>query len=250
MDGFEWPGLRTPNGTIIPDEIFDYLMPILTESEFKCLMYIARRTFGFKKDADTISIKQMAEGITTLDGKILDRGTGLAKASVARGVKGLVEKGIVVSVRNKSTDRGDLPTTYRIRFFGEGVSQIETRGVPQIETGGIPKRDTQQTDKQLTEGEGNSNYTDSGKNVDNLGITPYLDAVIADFSREFKDTEHERSNRQQARNLFVKSGLDEDQFVELKIYPARAATRLQTGIGNRAAYFFAVLRELCGVEKE
>lgn len=255
MEGIEWHGLRTPNGTIIPDELFDVLMPILSDSEFKVLMYIARRTFGFKKATDNISIKQMADGIVTHEGKVLDRGTGLGKASVVRGVKTLVEKGIIVAVRNKGHDGGDKPSTYRIRFFGEGVSQIETRGVsqnespgvPQIETGGVSERDTQQTVKQTTEGFDNSNDLPRGRIVDNLGITGYLDNLIVDISREFGDTGHLASNCKQARNIFADLDVAEEDFVERYVYTARQKTKRQTKVRQKMPYFFRVLREMCGM---
>src|SRR2546423_9842309 len=48
-----------PNYTLVPDEVFDRLLPELTGAELKVLLYIIRRTFGFKKDADSISLAQM-----------------------------------------------------------------------------------------------------------------------------------------------------------------------------------------------
>jgi hypothetical protein len=104
-----FPGFSSPNGTIVPDEFFDVLMPQLSKSELRVLLYIIRRTLGFKKHADTISLKQMTDGITTRDGAVLDRGTGLSKASAARGVKRLLERGIIVAKRNRSAHRGLNP---------------------------------------------------------------------------------------------------------------------------------------------
>src|SRR5215207_9360313 len=61
-------GFTRPNYTIVPDELFDRLLHQLSGAELKVLLYIIRRTFGFKKDSDRISLKQMAEGIRTRDG--------------------------------------------------------------------------------------------------------------------------------------------------------------------------------------
>jgi hypothetical protein len=80
---FFYKGLPNPNGTIVPDDIFDVLMPVCTGAEFKVLAYIVRRTFGLKKESDAISLHQMVEGITKRNGKVLDRGTGLSKSAVA-----------------------------------------------------------------------------------------------------------------------------------------------------------------------
>ena len=73
------PGFDSPNYTPVPDKLFDEYLARLSGAELKALLYIIRRTFGFKKDSDTISLKQMVEGITTHDGRRLDFGAGLSK---------------------------------------------------------------------------------------------------------------------------------------------------------------------------
>src|SRR5581483_4655381 len=95
-------GFIGPNTTAVPDQFFDELMPRLSEAELRCLLYIIRRTFGFKKEADSISFSQLVDGITTRDGRVLDRGTGLSKSAVARGLNGLEEKGVITTKRNRS----------------------------------------------------------------------------------------------------------------------------------------------------
>ncbi|HEY8311261.1 MAG TPA: replication protein, partial [Gemmatimonadaceae bacterium] len=113
---FEYEGFSNPNGTIVPDDVFDVLMPRLADAELRILLYIIRRTFGFKKNSDDISLRQMVEGITTRDGRVLDSGTGLSKPTVARGLAGLREKRIIVATRNRSVERGNEATSYRLRF--------------------------------------------------------------------------------------------------------------------------------------
>ncbi len=109
-------GFASPNFTQVPDELFDVLMPQLTDAELRVLLYIVRRTFGFKRDADAISLSQMVSGITTREGQVLDRGTGLSKATVARGLAGLRAKGVILAERRSSVQRGNEATTYRLRF--------------------------------------------------------------------------------------------------------------------------------------
>jgi DNA-binding transcriptional ArsR family regulator len=109
-------GFTSPSYTQVPDELFDALMPTLTDAELRVLLYIIRRTFGFKRDTDAISLSQMVFGITTRDARVLDSGTGLSKATVARGLKGLRDKGIILAERQRTQERGDQPTTYRLRF--------------------------------------------------------------------------------------------------------------------------------------
>jgi DNA-binding transcriptional ArsR family regulator len=105
-------GFQGPNTTPVPDELFDNLMYDLTGAELKVLLYICRRTFGFRKNSDNISLSQLVNGIKTRDGKVLDRGTGLSKDSVSRVVKSLEEKGVVVRNRRQSAERGYEATAY------------------------------------------------------------------------------------------------------------------------------------------
>jgi hypothetical protein len=59
---FRFEGSSAPNYTQVPDALFDVLLPEGTESELKVLLYIIRRTYGFKKDSDSISLGQMVDG--------------------------------------------------------------------------------------------------------------------------------------------------------------------------------------------
>ncbi len=122
-------GFASPNFTQVPDELFDVLMPQLSDAELRVLLYIVRRTFGFKRDTDAISLSQMVSGITTREGQVLDRGTGLSKATVARGLAGLREKGVILAERRSSAQRGNEATTYRLRFKA-GSSEMTERSTP------------------------------------------------------------------------------------------------------------------------
>ncbi len=96
-------GFSSPNYTQVPDQLLDDLLPDLSEAELKVLLYIVRRTFGFKKDADTISLRQLSSGITTKEGRVLDRGTGLSKSGVTKALASLRMEG-------DPLDLGDTPT--------------------------------------------------------------------------------------------------------------------------------------------
>ncbi len=84
-----------PNSTQIPNVILDLVIPRISEIEGRCLLYICRRTFGFHKESDRISFSQFMEGIKDRRGVQLDYGCGLARASVAKGLKKLVAAGAV-----------------------------------------------------------------------------------------------------------------------------------------------------------
>ena len=104
-----------PNYTLVPDEVFDRLLPELTGAELKVLLYIIRRTFGFKKDADSISLSQMLNGITKRDGTVQDRGVGLSKASLLAALRALQEMNLLLTERRQSVEKGnEPPTIYRL----------------------------------------------------------------------------------------------------------------------------------------
>jgi hypothetical protein len=147
---YRFHGFRRPNYTPVPDELFDELAPNLTEAELRCLLYIMRRTFGFKKDADAISVNQMAGGIVTGDGRVLDRGTGLSRSAVWRGVKGLVEKGVIVAKARQSAERGNEPTVYTLVFARDPLSPEESTPISPREIPLSPEERSQETGLQET----------------------------------------------------------------------------------------------------
>ena len=74
-------GFDRPQYTPGPDQLIDELMPHLTMAELKIVLYIARRSLGFKKSSDNISINQLTNGIVTKDGRRLDLGYGTVSSS-------------------------------------------------------------------------------------------------------------------------------------------------------------------------
>jgi phage replication O-like protein O len=125
-----------PNSTQVPDVILDRWMAALSGAEFKVLMYVARRTYGFGKDSDRISLNQLARGIRRRDGRRLDCGTGLSRSGVKAACNALISRGILIRAAN--TAEGGLEpeeSTYRLNLYaalpddeGEGVG----RGVARV----------------------------------------------------------------------------------------------------------------------
>jgi phage replication O-like protein O len=109
-------GFQFPTTTPVPDEVFDVLMPQLSGAELKVLLYICRRTFGFKKESDSISLHQIAQGITTRDGRVLDGGTGLCKRHVQRALKVLEKKNII-----KVTRKVDETGLYEVNTYSLNI---------------------------------------------------------------------------------------------------------------------------------
>jgi len=75
----------------------------LASSEQKVLDYILRRTWGFDKNFDEISLSQLERGI-----KNYDKGTGLSRPTIIKSLKGLIVKGFIKKSEGKKANRYEL----------------------------------------------------------------------------------------------------------------------------------------------
>src|SRR5215207_7056582 len=119
-------GFRSPSYTMVPDELFDELLPDLSGAELKVLLFVVRRTFGFKRESDNISLSQMLNGLRTRDGRILDRGVGLSKKTLLQAIKSLEEQNIILTQRRRSQEKGDEPTSYRLHVRSTAAVEVFT----------------------------------------------------------------------------------------------------------------------------
>lgn len=76
------PGITPPNFTQIPNEILDR-MGEMTPAEFKVLMAICRKTFGWHKESDVISLTQLEEM------------TQLSRTAVQDGIVAAMRRGLL-----------------------------------------------------------------------------------------------------------------------------------------------------------
>ncbi len=160
-EAWTFRGVTSPNTTQVPDQYLDELLPLLTGAELKVLLYITRRTFGFKKAADNISLSQMLGGITTNDGRVLDHGVGLAKNTLLKAINSLEAKQIILTERRSSVERGFEPTCYRLNIAATPEHESPRRPLVQkvnkglgVKTAPSPWRKNvarQHTDEQQTE---------------------------------------------------------------------------------------------------
>ena len=125
-DDHQFKGYASPNYTPVPDELFDEQLPDLTGAELKVLLYVIRRTFGFKRESDNISLSQMINGLRTHDGRQLDRGVGMTKKTLLLAIKSLEEKQIIFTERRRSAVKGDEPTSYRLNVAYSDAREIST----------------------------------------------------------------------------------------------------------------------------
>jgi len=122
--------------TPVPHTTLDALLPTLRGSEAKVLLYIQRRTLGFGKTADPISLAQFQRGIVTRDGRHLDGGCGVRdRSTLIAALRVLADRGIITVEHRKEAHGGDLATVYRLVPAahdlpeGGGVGFAHGRGV-------------------------------------------------------------------------------------------------------------------------
>jgi len=94
-----------PNSFIIPNSVVDELMADMSGVELKCYLFVVRKTKGWNKECDAISLTQFVKF------------TGAGKTAVVDALKNLVDLGLLVKktgVRNTSV--------YAINSFGNQTS--------------------------------------------------------------------------------------------------------------------------------
>ena len=138
-------GFRKPNYTQIPNRLFDELLPLMGAAELKVTLAICRKTFGWHKKRDRISISQ------------LEKLTGLSHQGVITGLQQGMNRGTIVrqpanggsyfyslvinEPGNSASQRNRLPnnlTSQRSRL--EVVNEVDTQKklLKKQEGGGAP----------------------------------------------------------------------------------------------------------------
>lgn len=112
----------TTNFTIIPDALFDELLGDLSGNEFKVLCYIARHTWGYKKDADHISLAQFQKGIVKRSGARVDTGVGLSKQTIVNALSSLWDKSIIEVFKDTHANGGAKVNLYRLKMRSNAQS--------------------------------------------------------------------------------------------------------------------------------
>src|SRR5438093_9298581 len=108
------PPMTRSGYTAVPNWFLDEWLPDLSHAALSVLLYVCRRTSGFGKGSDRVSLNQFCNGITKADGTHLDHGTGLSKRSVLRGATELEKLGLIVRERRRMPQAGLQATIYRL----------------------------------------------------------------------------------------------------------------------------------------
>ena len=167
----EWRGWHRPRYTPVPDQLFDeWLAPgRLSSVELRVLLYIIRHTFGWQKDVDAISLSQITDGILRRDGTRQDWGAGVSRQSAITAIKGLEDKRLIVTHKQKSADRGFETNSYGLLMAPEGWSKDLTSPVQTLDSALVQPLDSQETP--------NPTYNKNGSDVD-----PHLLTAIRTFA--------------------------------------------------------------------
>jgi len=92
--------ITAPNYTQTPNDLFDHWLPHLGEAELKVLLVILRKTFGWHRTRDRISLSQLSDI------------TGLDRRNVMKATKKLQEKGLIK--KEVIGDNGSQQTYYEL----------------------------------------------------------------------------------------------------------------------------------------
>ena len=124
--------------TPMPDEIYDVWAPQLGEAELKVLLYIVRRTLGFRKHADAISLTQFVRGLRTRDGRVLDHGCGVRnRTNLIRALRDLEAKGLISACRADTAAGDSDVTAYALRWERDVASGAAFPGGVAPASGGL-----------------------------------------------------------------------------------------------------------------
>jgi len=116
-----WSTATPTATTATPDWLFDEVAPDLDKAPLKVLLYIVRRTCGFRKSADAISLSQFQHGIVTRDGRPLDKGAGVKnRTTLLRALADLEARGLIGHQDTLHADGGHATTVYYLLGPGQG----------------------------------------------------------------------------------------------------------------------------------
>lgn len=130
--------ITAPNYTQTPNDLLDHWLPRLKEGELKILLIIIRKTFGWHREKERISIS------------MFQKLTGLDEKTVLYSLKSLVEKNLII--KETCGEVGKQQSFYELVVDDSNNSYPpKSSGRPPENVGGRPpeiKGDTKETDKE------------------------------------------------------------------------------------------------------
>lgn len=168
-----------PNSAQIPNVLLDYVLPLLGEAEMKCLLYIARRTYGFHKDFDRISLSQFEDGLIGKDGKPLDHGAGVTRKNAMLALARLKEKLLIKVSTNQlgSTYEIDLDSSLIWSVLESERPQSQDDSTPSVGT--TPRVESERHPQKKGKKEGEKRPSKEGEQAPSFGSLRSLAAEEA-----------------------------------------------------------------------
>lgn len=137
----EFPGFDIPdqNWFKVPNEWTD-IASGMTLAERAVVMYVLRHTWGYREfnKSKSISTDEFEHGRKRKDGTRIDKGTGLSRMSILKGIRNAVENGYL-KVEEDRTDLGRMKKKYSLRMYRSDVKKVDT-DVEKLDAGGLKNR--------------------------------------------------------------------------------------------------------------
>jgi len=106
-------GFPEPQYTKTPNLIFDVLLRELSGSQLRVLLFVVRRTMGWKKDHEFIPLSIAC----------IQEGTGLSKEPVVDALRYLCESNLILRQKQRDEEGRQGITAYRLRFTSDAQEQ-------------------------------------------------------------------------------------------------------------------------------
>jgi hypothetical protein len=106
-EDFDWRGeLPCPSFTMVPDVVFDSILPHLAGGEWKVLAYLIRQTYGWHRRATQLPLEEICAG------------AGVSRRTAVEALRAFEQKGMVL-IHRSTTRFGKEQNTYELRIASD-----------------------------------------------------------------------------------------------------------------------------------
>lgn len=159
------------NYTQLPNVILDEYLPLMGIAELKVVMFVARKTFGWQKEDDKISLSQMEDA------------TGLSRQGVIDGVNAAIERGVLCRVQvgqgflyHLNIDENVTSQDSRLELV-KPVDQLEQKLVKPVDT---QKKDIKEIEiKNTTSSSGDGSFETEQKTNNEIDDSEWQSVIEA-----------------------------------------------------------------------
>lgn len=131
--------MRRPRFTPVPHELIDEHLLEMSGPEVKVLLVILRKSHGWNRETETISLSQLS--------KI----AGISTSTCSDSVKALVDRGLVKKTTNSTTENGHCASTYEPCFEDDPPSRPSEEATRSSEDPSRPSEEYKEERKEAKE---------------------------------------------------------------------------------------------------